>query len=158
MSTYADWALPYDAVPTILLAVLSLALAVTLIWLARKDLQEMILPNVVTYPLIVVGAVSCPLLWEDWALHLVMGLIGGGFFYVLAFVKMRGAYVMGMGDAKLYMALAFIFGIAFMPLVVLSQIIGLLVALTMRAKLGNKIPHGPHICVAALIMLLAAWL
>lgn len=139
MSSYSillDWArLQADAHTLALLAALLGGLA--LLALAIIDAREQQLPNWLTLPLLVSGALSAPLLWEDWEIHLLAGglasvlligmaLLSAEFYRALFRPRQMGEVYrawrarrakpgaeeefnvgFGMGDAKLLSGLAF---------------------------------------------------
>jgi len=129
--------------------------AAACIYCAAVDLRERIIPNKVTYPMGLASIVLAPVLWENWLLHIVTGLIVFVFFFVLANIKVRGQYAMGMGDVKLYTVAGFLLGIAVIPCIVISTLVGTFegVAVMIKRGVSQHIAHGHHICLGILAMI-----
>lgn len=139
--------------PVIVYVLAALAFFVPLIWAAVIDWKSMILPNKITLPLIVLSMVTIPFLWGSPVAHAVSGFLCGGFFYMLAHVKVRGQFGWGMGDTKVYTALGFALGPAVLIVAMLASIIGMI---GHSAGIGvhedGRRPHGPDIVFAGIIV------
>lgn len=140
-----------------------LVAVVMLVALVVYDLRWMLLPNRIVFPLIGIAAVSvlvrALMLNEGLSsiLSSVAGLlVAGGIFYVL-FQISNGKWI-GGGDVKLGFALGLLLGtpvLAFMMLFAAS-ILGLLAALPgiimKKTALASKIPFGPYLILATIIV------
>ena len=129
--------------------------AAAALYCAWTDIDRMIIPNKVTYPLILFFMVSAPLLWKDWGTHLICGFAVSLFFFILANIPVRGGYAMGMGDVKMYSAVGFAFGLGSLLCIVIATLFGTVIGTFILIKKGRSehIPHGPHITAAILIMI-----
>lgn len=128
------------------------------------DLKHMMIPNVISYPLIILGPVMA-LIHPYLAIKSsLLGIIfGGGFFYVLAIVYniVRKRPGLGGGDVKLLAAIGGWLGIeSIVPTLLISSLLALtfvlITAVFNRDKVGlnQKIPYGPYLAAAALFHLL----
>ncbi len=89
------------------LLVLSAALGLVLILLAEIDRRTMLLPDVITYPLIAAGlATTWVLMPERMAAHIIGAIAGFAAFAIIAraYKMLRGRDGLGLGDAKLMAA------------------------------------------------------
>nr|WP_294523094.1 A24 family peptidase [uncultured Rhodopila sp.] len=140
----------------------------TLLAAAWIDVRSMILPDVLTLPLLLAGlavtAVSSPDDVTDHALAAALGyllLFGTAWIYR----RLRGRDGLGLGDAKLLAALGAWLGLSGLPLVlVLASCLGLAaagvaMAFGKRVGAGTAIPFGPFLAVAGwLLWLYGDWL
>ena len=130
------------------------------------DLKHYIIPNVLTFSLMVIGFVKSfdPNLNPIFP-SLINSLIGGIFGYLIIwsiiyfYKQLRNKEGMGLGDAKLISAIGFWFGWISIPFVIfLSSIIALLFVipslLKKSKKLSSQIPFGPYIIIGTLIYLI----
>jgi leader peptidase (prepilin peptidase)/N-methyltransferase len=139
------------------------ALGWTLLTLAWIDWRCLLLPDVLTLPLLLAGLIVT-LLWTPSALadHSLAAMLAYGFFRGLAwsFRRLRGRDALGGGDAKLLAAAGAWCGLAALPCILLaSAVFGLLAALglaiaTRAVTSRTPIPFGP--CIALAFWL--AWL
>lgn len=141
-----------------------LVILVGLIALAVYDIRWMLLPNKIIFPLY--GVVSIFVVSRALAeqslqpiLTAFLGvLVGGGFFY-LVFLVSNGKWI-GGGDVKLGFLLgALVGGPANAGLVLfIGSLLGSIIALPLlvgkKATRGSKIPFGPFLIIAAIIVLL----
>lgn len=129
--------------------------AAACIYCAVVDLRERIIPNKATYPMGAASIVLAPILWENWLTHWIVGAIVLAFFFVLANVKVRGQYAMGMGDVKLYAVAGFLLGVGAIPCIVISTLVGTIEGVIVMYKRGasQHIAHGHHICIGILAMI-----
>ncbi len=121
--------------------------------LAVIDFRTMVLPNALTFPLIIVG-----LFFSYWQNVLLLGIIGAVIGYVglvaleLAYKRLRGVDGLGRGDAKLLAAggaWCGWYGLSF--IVLIASFSGLVHALILsrsatRSK-DQKLPFGPHLAL-----------
>jgi leader peptidase (prepilin peptidase)/N-methyltransferase len=134
----------------------------TLLTLAWIDARHMLLPDVLTLPLVLAG-LGATLLRDPAAItdHAAAAITGYLAFRSIEIVyrRLRGRDGLGQGDAKLMAAAGAWLGLAALPTVVFtSAVFGLLMAAAMRLG-GNRlhaasaIPFGPALCAA----IAAAW-
>lgn len=133
----------------------------TLLALAWIDWNSMLLPDVLTLPLIPAGLLAT--LWLEPELatdHAVAAAIGYTALRGLALVyrKLRGREGLGEGDAKLLAALGAWVGLTQLPLVVLGAALAGLVAALLLALRGGEmkastaIPFGPFLALAGWVV------
>ena len=146
---------------TLLLIILSLAFIIIFF----IDLKHFIIPDVITYPMMVLGFLKSfdPNLNEIFP-NYIFSLIGGIFGYgiiwsIIYFYKqVKKKDGMGLGDAKLLAVIGFWFGLDAIPFIIfLSSTIALLSVvpdlIKKTKKLSTQIPFGPYIIIGNLIFL-----
>ncbi len=136
-----------------------------LIALGWIDAREMVLPDVLTLPLVVAGLAVTWLIAPDRLAHHVAGALAG--FAVIALVgfayrRVRGRDGIGMGDAKLAAAAGAWVAWTGLPGVILiaalSGIAVTLLAALVAGRVGGdraltaKLPFGPHIALGTWIV------
>ena len=129
------------------------------------DLKHYIIPNSLTYSMMILGFVksfdpNLDPIFPNFLNSLIGGLLGYGIiwsiiYFYRQFKKKEG---MGLGDAKLFAVVGFWFGWISIPFVVfLSSIIALLSVLPdlLRSskKLSSQIPFGPFIILGTIFYL-----
>ncbi len=144
---------------TVLLMMLSLSFLIIFF----IDLEHFIIPNVLTFPMMIVGFLksfdpNLPSLFPNYINSLVGGLFGYGVIWsIIYFYKqIRKKEGMGLGDAKLLAVVGFWFGWISIPFVLfLSSVLALLwVApdlIKKSKKLTSQIPFGPYIILASIL-------
>ena len=168
--------------------IMYLILAFSLIVVTFIDLEHMIIPNVITFPGILVGLLFNIFL-TNWtvskelvkyldissfgyliseipALNSIIGIFfGGGILLLIAYIYKiyRKRDGMGMGDVKLLAMLgAFlgVKGVAFIIFVssLVGSIIGISLILYKKGDLKYAIPFGPFLSLAALIYIFTGWI
>ena len=151
--------LHFGATPT---AVVALILVWTLTALTVIDLDEQLLPDQLTLPLLWLGLlVNIGGMFTDLT-SAVIGAAAGYlslWFVFQVFRLLTGREGMGYGDFKLIAVFGAFLGWQMLPLVVLlSSFIGAIVGVGMIVFLGRDrqipIPFGPYIAVAGLVALL----
>ncbi|KNC05949.1 prepilin peptidase [Pantoea sp. RIT-PI-b] len=148
------WLLPFT---------LHLMAALLLLWalivLALIDLEHLLLPDVITLPLLWAGLLFKTLGWLPGSLHeAVLGAIAGyAVLWLLAAVyqQIRGIDALGMGDAKLLAAMGAWLGWPLLPSVLLFASAGailcvLIARMASRRELNHAIAFGPWIALAAI--------
>jgi leader peptidase (prepilin peptidase) / N-methyltransferase len=150
-------ALPAAAVLSGWLLWASLGLGWTLLTLAAIDYRELVLPNVITLPLIPAGLIVA------WMVDpgLLVGHVLGALVGFAAFAAIAGAYRrardregLGLGDAKLLAAAGAWLGWQALPSVVaIAAASGLALALVTspggsRLAWTSRIAFGPHLALA----------
>ena len=127
------------------------------------DLKHFIIPNVITFPLMILGFLksfdpNLSYLFPNFINSLIGGILGYGIiFSIIYFYKqIRKKEGMGLGDAKLFAVIGFWFGWISIPFIIfLSSVIALISVLPSLIKkskeLSSEIPFGPYIIIATLI-------
>ena len=148
---------------TVLLMMLSLSFLIIFF----IDLEHFIIPNVLTFPMMIVGFLksfdpNLPSLFPNYINSLVGGLFGYGVIWsIIYFYKqLRKKEGMGLGDAKLLAVVGFWFGWISIPFVLfLSSVLALLwVApdlIKKSKKLTSQIPFGPYIILASILFFIS---
>ena len=144
---------------------LFLILGLSFIIIFFIDLKHYIIPNVLTFSLMIIGFVKSfdPYLHPIFP-NFINSLIGGIFGYLVIwsiiyfYKQVRKKEGMGLGDAKLLSAIGFWFGWISIPFVLfLSSIIALLSVIPSLLKnsksMSSKIPFGPYIIIGTLVYL-----
>lgn len=161
--SYVAWPYGFDTLGTFQLVVW-LGLLVVLIALAVYDLKWMLLPDRLTLPLIVVAGAQAVLLAighaDAW--YIAQAVIGavclGGLFYAL-FTVSGGTWI-GGGDVKLGAVLGLLVGgpVPSLLLLFFASLLGCIATLpllvTGRRALTRKVPFGPFLIVATIIVYL----
>lgn len=129
------------------------------------DLKHYIIPNSLTYSMMILGFIKSFVpnldpIFPNFLNSLIGGLLGYGIiwsiiYFYRQFKKKEG---MGLGDAKLFAVVGFWFGWISIPFVIfLSSIIALLSVLPdlLRSskKLSSQIPFGPFIILGTIFYL-----
>ena len=131
------------------------------------DLKHFIIPNEITYPLMMLGFLKSfvPNLNLNLFPNFINSLIGGFFGYVIIWLvifiykKLRNKEGMGLGDAKLVSVIGFWFGWISIPFVIFfSSAIALIKVIPDLIKnkknLSSEIPFGPYLIVGCLTFLI----
>ena len=131
------------------------------------DLKHFIIPNELTYPLIVLGfgktffANQNYYIFPDYLNSIIGGVAGYTIIWVIIFLykKLKNIEGMGLGDAKLLAAIGFWFGWISLPFVLFfSSLTALIVSVPSLIKktknLQTKIPFGPYIILGCVLYLL----
>ena len=143
-----------------LIWIIGFGLLAVLIALSVIDFGTMILPDVLTLPMVGAG-----LLFAYWQHALLAGIIGAAVGYVglvaleLFYKKITGVEGIGRGDAKLLAAggaWCGWYGVSFILLIASAS--GLMHALLLsktKVKTNNQLPFGPHLALGIFISWLA---
>ncbi len=131
------------------------------------DLKHFIIPNEITYPLMMLGFLKSfdPNLNLNLFPNFIDSLIGGFFGYVIIWLvifiykKFRNKEGMGLGDAKLVSVIGFWFGWISIPFVIFfSSTIALIKVIPDIIKnkkdLSSEIPFGPYLIIGCLTFLI----
>ena len=131
------------------------------------DLKHFIIPNELTFPLMIIGFLKSldpnlnKLIFPNFLNSIIGGVLGYFLIWLIIFVykKLRNKEGMGLGDAKLLSALGFWFGWYSIPFIIfLSSFTGLLFVLPSlilkKRKLNSQIPFGPFLILGLTIYLL----
>ncbi len=150
------------SITTLLLIILALLFIIIFF----IDLKHFIIPNTLTFPLMILGFIKSfiPTLDEifpNYIDSLIGGLFGYGIIWSIIFFykQVRKKDGMGLGDAKLFAVIGFWFGWISIPFVIfLSSIIALLSVIPdlikNSKKMTTQIPFGPYIIIGTLVYLL----
>ena len=130
------------------------------------DLKHFIIPNEITYPLMLIGFLKSfdpnlnSSLFPNFINSLIGGLFGFAIIWLIIFIykKLRNKEGMGLGDAKLLSAMGFWFGWVSIPFIIfLSSIIALIYVLPdllkNSKKMSSQIPFGPFIIIGTIFYL-----
>ena len=122
------------------------------------DLDHYIIPNELTFPLMLIGFIKSfdPNLNLNLFPNYLDSLIGGALGYILIwglitlYLKIRNKEGMGLGDAKLLSAIGFWFGWYSIPYIIfLSSLSALVIALpgliNKSKTMSSQIPFGPYL-------------
>ena len=127
------------------------------------DLKHFIIPNVITFPLMIIGFLksfdpNLNIAFPNYINSIIGGMFGYGIIWSIIFMykAIRKKEGMGLGDAKLFAVIGFWFGWISIPFVIfLSSIIALIhvtPSLLKKSKnISSQIPFGPYIIVGTLI-------
>ena len=130
------------------------------------DLKHFIIPNTLTFPLMMLGFIKSFIpnldeIFPNYIDSLIGGLFGYGIIWSIIFFykQVRKKDGMGLGDAKLFAVIGFWFGWISIPFVIfLSSIIALLSVIPdlikNSKKMTTQIPFGPYIIIGTLVYLL----
>ena len=131
------------------------------------DLKHFIIPNEITYPLMMLGFLKSfdPNLNTNLFPNFIDSLIGGFLGYIIIWIvifiykKFRNKEGMGLGDAKLVSVIGFWFGWISIPFVIFfSSAIALIKVIPDLIKnkknLSSEIPFGPYLIVGCLTFLI----
>jgi leader peptidase (prepilin peptidase) / N-methyltransferase len=134
------------------------ALTSTLLVVALIDYDHKIIPNVITLPGIVIG-----LGLSIWTLPITLMeslsglLLGGGLFYLIAFLTKGG---MGGGDIKLIAMIGSFLGwpgalFTIFSGALLGSLVGIALMLLGRKGRKDKVPFGPFLSCGAILFILS---
>ena len=148
------------SITTLLLLVLSIFFIIIFF----IDLKHFIIPNVLTFPLMVIGFLKSfdPNLNQTIFPNYINSLIGGLFGYsiiwlIIFFYKsIRKKEGMGLGDAKLMAVIGFWFGWISIPFTIfISSTVALIIIIpsliNQSKKMSSEIPFGPYIIIGCIL-------
>tara|TARA_Y100000816_G_scaffold284320_1_gene262319 strand:- start:1397 stop:2167 length:771 start_codon:yes stop_codon:yes gene_type:complete len=131
------------------------------------DLKHFIIPNELTFPLMIIGFFKSfdPNLNQFLFPNFINSLIGGVAGYLIiwliifAYKKLKNKEGMGLGDAKLLSAIGFWFGWMSIPYILFfSSFVALAFAvpslINKSRTMSSQIPFGPYLVVGCLLYLL----
>ena len=146
-----------------LAALLLSKLSVFFIIIFFIDLKHFIIPNELTFPLMIIGFFKSfdPNLNQTIFPNYINSLIGGVFGYLIIWLiiffykKVRKKEGMGLGDAKLLAVVGFWFGWFSIPFTIfMSSVVALIFVLpsliNKSRKMSSQIPFGPYIIIAVI--------
>ena len=147
-----------------LAALLLLILSIFFIIIFFIDLKHFIIPNELTFPLMIIGFFKSfdPNLNQIIFPNYINSLIGGVFGYLIIWLiiffykKVRKKEGMGLGDAKLLAVIGFWFGWFSIPFTIfISSIVALIFVvpslINKSRKMSSQIPFGPYIIIGCIL-------
>ena len=151
----------YEAsITTLLLLILSIFFIIIFF----IDLKHFIIPNVLTFPLMIIGFLKSfdPNLNQTIFPNYINSLIGGLFGYsiiwsiIFFYKKIRKKEGMGLGDAKLMAVIGFWFGWVSIPFTIfISSVVALILVIpsliNQSRKMSSEIPFGPYIIIGCIL-------
>jgi len=151
------------SITSVLLAVLSIFFIIIFF----IDLKHYIIPNALTFPLMIIGFAKSfdPNLNINLFPNYLNSLIGGILGYlviwliILFYKKIKNKEGMGLGDAKLLSAIGFWFGWVSIPFIIfLSSVIALIIVtpslINKSKEMSSQIPFGPYLVIGCILYLL----
>lgn len=155
--SYHDGDLAFDGLLSLVYAHLFVFSAAMVIC-TFTDIRWMMIPNAVTYPLIISGPIWAyfhPILTLQSS---ILGIIiGGGLFYLVGvlYQLVRGRVGLGFGDVKLLAAIGGMLGVEALTPTILISCVGAFVAIAVLALMGRfrwhkPIPYGPFLALGAI--------
>ena len=147
-----------------LVALLLLILSIFFIIIFFIDLKHFIIPNELTFPLMIIGFIKSfdPNLNQTIFPNYINSLIGGVFGYLIIWLiiffykKVRKKEGMGLGDAKLMAVIEFWFCWVSIPFVIfISSVVALILVIpsliNQSRKMSSEIPFGPYIIIGCIL-------
>ena len=128
------------------------------------DLKHYIIPNILTFPLMIIGFIKSfdPNINTSIFPNYINSLIGGIFGYLIIwsmiyfYKKIKNKEGMGLGDAKLLAVIGFWFGWISIPFVIfISSVVALVFVapslINKSKKMSSQIPFGPFIIIGCIL-------
>ena len=148
------------SITTLLLIILSIFFIIIFF----IDLKHYIIPNELTFPLMVIGFIKSfdPNLNQTIFPNYINSLLGGIFGYsiiwliIFFYKKVRNKEGMGLGDAKLMAVVGFWFGWISIPFTIfISSVVALILVIPSLLKktkdMSAQIPFGPYIIIGCIL-------
>jgi len=148
------------SITTLLLIILSIFFIIIFF----IDLKHFIIPNELTFPLMIIGFIKSfdPNLNQTIFPNYINSILGGFFGYILIWLviiiyeKIRKQEGMGLGDAKLMSAIGFWFGWTSIPFTIfIASVVALIFVIpsliNKTRKISSQIPFGPYIIIGCII-------
>ena len=148
------------SITTLLLIILSIFFIIIFF----IDLKHFIIPNELTFPLMLIGFVKSfePNLNQTIFPNYINSILGGLFgyfliwFVIFIYEKIRKQEGMGLGDAKLMSAIGFWFGWVSIPFTIfIASVVALIFVIpsliNKTRKISSQIPFGPYIIIGCII-------
>ena len=148
-----------------LTSVFLMILSLSFIIIFFIDLKHFIIPNVLTFSMMVLGFVksfdpNLNPMFPNYINSLIGGIIGYGIIWSIIFFykQIRKKEGMGLGDAKLFAVIGFWFGWISIPFIIfLSSVIALISVvpdlMKNSKKMSTQIPFGPYIILGTIFYL-----
>ncbi len=143
-------------------------LALSFIIIFFIDLKHFIIPNEITFPMMVLGFVksfdpNLNELFPNYINSIIGGLFGYGIIWLIIYFykQVRKKEGMGLGDAKLLSLIGFWFGWIAIPFVIfISSVVALfsvIPSLIKKSKnMSSQIPFGPFIILGCILYIIFA--
>ena len=148
------------SITTLLLLILSIFFIIIFF----IDLKHFIIPNELTFPLMIIGFLKSfdpnlnQTIFPNYINSLIGGLLGYSIIWFIIFLykKIRKKEGMGLGDAKLMAVIGFWFGWISVPftIFVASTVALVLVVpslINQSKKMSSEIPFGPYIIIGCIV-------
>ena len=138
-------------------------LSISFIIIFFIDLKHFIIPNILTFFLMIIGFIksfdpNLDSMFPNYLNSLIGGIFGYGIIWLIIFIykAVRKKEGMGLGDAKLFGAIGFWFGWVSIPFIIflssITALIHVIPSLFNKSKnISSQIPFGPYIILATLI-------
>ena len=150
------------SITTLLLLILSIFFIIIFF----IDLKHFIIPNELTFPLMIIGFLKSfdPNLNQTIFPNYINSLIGGLFCYLIIwsiiflYKNIRKKEGMGLGDAKLMAVIGFWFGWISIPFTIfISSAVALVLVvpslINQSRKMSSEIPFGPYIIIGCILFI-----
>ena len=147
-----------------LAALLLLILSIFFIIIFFIDLKHFIIPNELTFPLMIIGFIKSfdpnlnQTIFPNYINSLIGGLVGYSIIWLIIFFykKIRKKEGMGLGDAKLMAVIGFWFGWVSIPFTIfISSAVALILVvpslINRSRKMSSEIPFGPYIIIGCIL-------
>lgn len=165
VTSYLLWPAPFDSILAVFIFVLWLIACVMLAILFAYDLKWFLLPDLIVYPLIAIGAIvaAIELMTAPSVIGALIDIAGSvvilsGLYYILHKIS-KGQWI-GFGDVKLGLALGLLLAdwqLAFIALFA-ANLIGCLIVIPgmLAGKLTrtSRVPFGPMLILGTVIAML----
>ena len=128
------------------------------------DLKHFIIPNELTFPLMIIGFIKSfdpnlnQTIFPNYINSLIGGLFGYSIIWLIIFIykKIRNKEGMGLGDAKLLAVVGFWFGWLSIPFTIfISSLVALILVipsiLNKSRNMTSQIPFGPYIIIGCIL-------
>jgi len=148
------------SITTLLLLILSIFFIIIFF----IDLKHFIIPNELTFPLMIIGFIKSfdpnlnQTIFPNYINSLIGGLVGYSIIWLIIFIykKIRNKEGMGLGDAKLLAVVGFWFGWVSIPFVIfISSVVALILVIpsliNQSRKMSSEIPFGPYIIIGCIL-------
>jgi len=148
------------SITTLLLIILSIFFIIIFF----IDLKHYIIPNELTFPLMLIGFIKSfdpnlnQTIFPNYINSLLGGLLGYAVIWLIIFLykKIRNKEGMGLGDAKLMAVVGFWFGWVSVPFTIfISSAVALILVIPSLIKktrdISAQIPFGPYIIIGCII-------
>jgi len=133
-----------------------LILLSSLIVISFIDYKFMIIPNVITYPGVIIGLLYAIIFEYINIINSLLGIFIPAFLLLIIALIFRGG--MGIGDIKLVAMLGAFLGYKYtLAAIFIGSVFGSIIGLTLMSlgilKKKSRIPFGPFICIGAVLMI-----
>ena len=149
-----------------IITLLLIILALTFLIIFFIDLEHLIIPDSLTFPMMILGFVksfdpNLNSLFPNYINSLIGGFFGYGIIWIIIFFYkiFRKKEGMGLGDAKLLAVIGFWFGWISVPFILFSSSIVALISvmpslINKSKKFSSEIPFGPFIIIGCILYII----